>query len=84
MIEKLFEYRGWNTVTDSIDVFYDVKLSQAVGIFPEGTIFAAAIVDREDGRLTLQEEGHVGDCAGECVYELSYQVGEQVQDEQQY
>ena len=84
MSEKIFEWRSWDSISDSIDAYYDVKLTQAIDIHPEGTVFAAAVVDREKGQLTLQYEGHVGDCVEAYTYKLFYSIGDKVDDEQQY
>lgn len=70
MIEKLFDYEGWDVIDDLIYQFYEVTLNVDVGEFGKGCLFDEAILDFEKGAISLYKD------KVEYIYKLNLVVGE--------
>lgn len=72
METELFTWQGFDEVSDNVLQFYEVILKVQIGSFLEGTRFDHAVLDYEEGFVTLVA-GEV-----ECKYKISFAVGELV------
>lgn len=75
MERQLFDWEDWDSFGEQIWYFATITLRSPVGPHPIGARFSGAVLNLEEGKITLQQGDN---CESEETYTLTFVVGARV------